>query len=256
MKTKHLLITAISVYILFLLIYAPASYIVTFLEKNVVQIKVEGVTGTIWNGSAQRIIYSNSYILDDANWSICAWRLITGEACIELDAKYNNNDLEGEIGINVAGTIKARNIKTSINAETLGNQLKLPLGKLSGDMLFNIEYLTWTNNTVPGTTGTIRWSNSAITFAEKVQLGAITIEIIESDDYPITTTIINKAGHIAINGYINIDNDGAYNLELKLQPDDAATSNVRKSLAMFTKKQSDGSYIAKDSGNLKELGLI
>lgn len=256
MKIKHFLIAAATSYILFLLVYTPASAVITILNESLPQVKIEGVGGTIWNGSAQRITYANKPILDDARWSICVWRLITGEACVELNAKYNGNDLHSEIGINVAGTFKVRDLKVSLDAETLGNQLNLPLGKLSGDVFLEIEHVEWASGSVPFTTGIIKWNNAAITFAETIQLGAISIHITESDEYPLTTTINNKGGQLAINGHTNISADGAYTLELRLLPGNNASTNLRKSLGMFANKQSDGNYIVEDSGNLKQLGII
>jgi general secretion pathway protein N len=256
MKTKHFLIAAVSSYILFLLIYTPASAVIPILEKSLPQVKIEGVGGTIWNGRAQRITYTNKYILDDARWSICTWRLMIGEACVELDAKYNDNDLHSEIGINVAGTVKTRNLKVNLDAETLGKQLRLPLGKLSGDVFLDIEHMKWAGDSIPSTTGIIKWDNAAITFAEKVQLGAVSIHITESDEYPLTATISNKGGHMAINGSTNISDDGTYTLELKLLPGNNASTNLRKNLGLFAKKQSDGNYIIEDSGNLKQLGIL
>lgn len=229
---------------------------ITILKENFPQVRIEGVGGTIWNGSAQRITYTNKYILDDARWSICTWRLITGEACVELDAKYNDNDIHSEIGINMAGTLKARDLKTSLNAASLGDLLNLPIGQLSGNVFLDIEQLKWMGDSTPATTGIIKWDNAAITFAEKIELGAVSIQIIESDEYPISATISNNGGHMVINGHTNISDDGAYSLELRLQPGNNASANLRKNLGMFTKKQSDGSYTVENSGSLKQLEII
>lgn len=256
MKIRHFLIAAVSSYILFLLIYAPASIVITALNESIPQIKIEGIAGTIWNGSAKRITYANKYTLDDAHWSVCTWRLIIGEACVELDAKYMLNDIHSEIGINVAGTLKARDIKANLDAETLGKQLNLPLGELSGDVFFDIEQLEWEGDSIPSTTGVINWNNAAVTFAEKIQLGTISIKITESDEFPLNATISNKGGHLAINGLTNINADGAYTLELRLLPDNSASTNLRKNIGLFAKKQSDGNYIIEDSGNLKQLGIL
>jgi hypothetical protein len=256
MKTKHYLITATAAYLLFLLVYTPASVAITTLKKSLPQIKIEGVGGTIWNGSAQRITYTNKYIVENANWSICIWRLITGEACVELDGRYNDNDFHGEIGVNAAGTLKVRDLRTILNAETLGEQVKLPLGKLSGNIFLDIEQIKWAGDSIPAAEGVIKWSNAAITFAEKTDLGVVSIQIIEADDYPLTATISNNGGHVAISGQTNVGDDGAYSLELRLLPRNNASTNLSKNLGVFTKKQSDGSYLVENSGNLKQLGLM
>jgi len=255
MKTRHYLITVGVAYILFLLIYTPASAVISAFRDSVPQIKIEGVTGTIWNGRAQRITYSH-HVLENTHWSTCSWRLITGEACVELEAKYNDNNFHSEIGVNVTGTVKARDLQANLDAEALGEQLRLPLGKLSGDVLLNIEQLVWAGGYVPTAEGVIKWNNAAITLAEQTDLGMVSIQITESDEYPLTATLNNNGGHIAINGHINIGDDGTYSLELKLLPGNSASVNLRKNLGTFTKKQSDGSYLVENNGNLNELGIM
>lgn len=256
MKTKHFLAAAACFYIFFLLAYIPTSEAIPILEKALPQLKIQGPAGTLWNGSAQRIIYSSKHRLDDAHWSICTWRLIIGEVCAGINAKYDNNDLRSEIGINVAGTLKIRDLAIIIDAEPLGDQLNLPIGKLSGNISLNIEHMELTNNSIPATTGTIKWSDATVTFSEKVQLGSIVIQITESDEYPLTATFSNNGGHLAISGRTDISDDATYNLELKLQPESNASTNLHKTLGMFTKKQTDGSYIVRNNGNLKESGIL
>ena len=256
MNKKHLISTAIVSYILFVLVYVPASAMVKFFNDSIPHINIEGATGTIWDGSAQRVTLNNQYILDNANWSVCTWRLIIGEACIDLTTSYDNNILQGEVGINVFGTLIARNLQASLDAKELGITLNLPVGELSGDVSLNIETIKWNNEQLPDTDGAIKWRNASITLTEKIELGLISVHLSSSDEFPVTAMINNKDGQISVEGHTNISDDGTYALELRLKPGNNASSNLRKNLRMFTKKQPDGSYLVENSGNLKQLGII
>ena len=86
--------------------------------------------------------------------------------------------------------------------------------------------------------------------------GDIEITLVESDDFPLVATINNKGGQISLSGESHVRDDGNYNLELKLSPNNSASKNLRSSLKMFAEQQSDGSFVVKNAGNLEQFGIL
>lgn len=256
MKPKHYVITGVVTYILFLFTTLPATTITSLFGESVPEIKLQGVSGTIWNGSARRITISSKYVIDDVNWSICSWRLLTAEACIELDASYQNRPLQGQLGVGITGSFVARDLYTEIDARSLGNLAELPLGQLDGLISIQLESANWTHEQTPTAVGNIHWKNATVTIAEEAKLGDVEITLVESDDFPLMATIKNKGGHISISGESHVSNDGSYNIELKLTPNDTASKNLRSSLALFAKLKSNGTFVVKNTGNLKQFGIL
>ena len=255
MKTRYYATAGLLTYILFLITSAPATTIYHFKDQFP-KVSMQGLSGTLWNGHAQRVTIAPQYILDELDWSFCAWRLLTGELCLEIDANYQNKPLHSQIGTGLGGTLRARDLGTEVDAHMLGKLLGLPIGEASGMVSAQISSATWNRGSVPRAEGTITWSNAAITIAESAQLGTIIITITETDKYPMTAVISNKGGDIALNGHANIVEDGTYNLELDLSPTSKASNNIRNSLGMFAKKQAKGNFVFKNSGNLKQFGLM
>lgn len=256
MKPRHYVITSVIAYIFFLIITLPATTVIGILDESVPQINIQGVGGTLWGGSAQRITISSRYVLNNVNWSFCSWRLLTAEASIDLEATYQNKPIQGQLGIGITGTLVARDLHAEMDAQSLGNLAGLPIGELDGLISIQLESASWAHQQIPDAAGNIHWKNAAITIAETTKLGDVEITLVESDDFPLVATISNKGGHISLSGKSHISDDGSYNLELKLSPNNTASRNLRSSLVMFAEQQSDGSFVVKNAGNIKQFGIL
>ncbi len=256
MKPRHYVITGVVTYIFFLFTALPAATVIGLLGESVPQINIQGVSGTIWNGSARRITIASKHVIDGVDWSVCSWRLLTAEACIELDASYRNNPLQGQFGIGITGSLVARDLYTEIDAQSLGELAGLPIGKLDGLISIQLESVNWTDEQIPTAVGKLHWKNATVTITEEAKLGDVEITLIESDDFPLMATIKNKGGHVSINGEGHVSNDGNYISELKLTPNDTASKNLRSSLALFAELKTDGTFVVKNTGNLKQFGIM
>lgn len=256
MKARHYVITGIVTYVFFLVANVPAVTAIQLIEDKIPQIKFQFIEGSIWNGTAQRITILSRHVIDDVDWSFCSWRLLLGEACVNMEAIYMDNPVQSQFGISLTGTVKARGLKTELNAKVINELVTLPIGELSGNVAVDIDSLAWDRKSPPSANGVIDWKNAAITVAETAKLGDVSITLSESDNNPINAIILNNGGHLVINGESTIDAEGAYNLELKLTPNNNASKNLRGTLQMFAKKQSDGSFKVNNSGNLKQFGLM
>jgi general secretion pathway protein N len=256
MKPRHYVITSVITYIFFLIITLPATTVTSLLDESVPQINIQGVDGTLWNGSARRISISSKYVVDNVNWSFCSWRLLTAEACINIDATYQNRPIQGQLGIGITGALIARNLHTEIDAQSLGNLAGLPIGELDGLISIQLESASWAREQTPDAVGNIHWKNAAVTIAETTKLGDVEITLVESDDFPLVATINNKGGQISLDGKSHISDDGSYDLELKLSPNNTTSKNLRSSLEMFAEQQNDGSFVVKNTGNLEQFGIL
>lgn len=256
MKTRHYVITSVVAYTFFLIASIPATTIIGLCDKYLPQINIQGINGTLWNGSAQRISFSSRYVINDVSWSFCTWRLLTAEVCIDLDATYQNKPVQSQLGIGITGALIARNLSIEMDAQSLGALAGLPIGELSGLVSIQLESASWAQQKIPRAIGSIQWKNAAITIAETAKLGDVEIILVESDDFPLAATINNKGGHISLSGESHISDDGSYNLELKLAPNNTADKNLRASLELFANKQNDGTFVLENSGNLKQFGIM
>ena len=256
MKTKYYWITGILALAFFLIINIPASLVINSIKDQLPQIKIQRVSGSIWQGSARQITVQSKYIFTNVEWSICIAHLLLAEACVELDAVYNKNPLSGQISIGLDNAIQAKNLKTTMTAQALSQIVTMPMGEIAGDISVDLETLYWQQGGVPSATGVIKWNEASITIAETAQLGDIIVNMTESEDNPINAEISNTNGQLAIAGTASLKATTDYQLDLTLTPNDKASKNLKGSLSLFAKPQTNGSFVLKNNGNLKQLGLM
>lgn len=256
MKVKHYLLIGITAFVLFLIIGIPASPIYHAIKDKYPQLHIQNINGTIWQGSVQQVSIESKYVLENVNWSICVTRLLIGEACVEFFADYNDSPFSGQISVNLNKNIHGKNIKTSISANTLSQMITMPMGEIGGDINVNLTTLRWEQGGVPALSGIVLWNNASITFTETADLGDITITLDEPSENPINAEISNQSGQLAINGYASLSNNTDYTVNLKVMPRDNTSENIKNSLRLFAQPNSDGSFNLKNSGNLKQLGLM
>ena len=256
MKKHHYLAVAVLAYLFFVIAGTPASTVLTLLDDKFPDLKTQGVSGSVWNGAAKQITFQSKYIIEQVNWSFCGWCLLTGEASFNVDAQYRQRPAHAQLGIGISGKMIARRLQTELDAKFIAELANIPFGELEGILAINLDILSWRQGEVPRAEGMLNWHNAAITVAETVNLGEVLIELSDSNDNPLTAAISNSSGQLNVNGDAHITDEANYELELKLAPSKKSSKNLRNSLSMIAKKQSDGSFLVINKGHLNQLGIM
>lgn len=256
MKNKHYLIIGVIAYLLFVGVNFPASSVYGLVESRAPMVKAQSISGTLWQGNALKIVVQNKHQLSNVSWSVSPWSLLLGQLSIDTEASYLNEKISGNITASILGNVSASNLKAGFPAEKIAQFAPIPVGQFDGKISINLDSLSLAENNIPSAEGTITWSKAAITVAEKASLGNISIRISEDDTNPLTANISNQGGDISISGNAVVTSDSKYTIDLKLQPKSTASKNLKSTLGFIAKKQPDGSFQLKNSGNLKKLGLM
>ena len=256
MKTKYYIITGVLALILFLIINIPASLVINNFKNSAPQINIQNVSGTLWNGSAQQVTIQSKHVFKNVGWSICLSHLLIAEACVELEAVYNKNPLSGQLNVDLNKKIQGKNIKTTMSAQSLSQMITMPMGEIDGDISVDLATLNWKQGEIPSANGIIKWAKASITIAETAHLGDVTINLTESEENPVNAEISNQGGQLSIGGLASVNSKTDYNLDLNFTPNQKASKNLKDSLSLFARPQANGSFVLKNSGNLKQLGLI
>jgi len=256
MKIKYYLITGNTDFVVFLIANTPAAFIVDTVKDKIPQVKIQNVSGSLWQGHAQKITVQSKYILKNVNWSVCASHLLMAEACVEFDASYNDNLVSGQLTVDSNKTLTANNLRTRISAQELGKLAALPMGEIAGDIYLDIATLSLKQGGLPTAEGVIKWNKASVTVAETADLGDIIVTLTQSEENPLNASISNKGGQLAISGQASADDKTNYNINIKLTQNNKASKNLKDTLSLFAKAQKNGSFILTNKGNLKQLGLM
>jgi len=255
MKRRYYIILAISSYLFFALASTPAAKVISLAQNNFnLPAKFYGVQGSIWNGRADNLIVQNHRI-DQLKWSLNPAALLLANISADIRASIKEQNIVGHISVNMSGEIQAEDLRATLSAEDVQQLIAMPFGELGGKFVLNIESLNWSGEGIPDTTGTIKWRQARLTLVDTVDLGQVLVKINPDDNNGLLIKVENKGGMLSIDGKLTLSDKKQYKLQLDLNPASNANANIKQSLAMFAKRQSNGSYRFKQNGNLNQLGL-
>lgn len=256
MKKIHYILIGLFSYLFFTLGNIPAAKIVSLAEQNMqLPVKLYGVQGSIWNGSASKAILPGQPEISNLEWSINPASLLLAKLGGEVKATVKNQNIVGNISINAFGEISASSLRARIEAPVMQQLLQLPLGELGGIFNINIESLQLKPEGLPLITGKLKWKNAKLTLIDTVNLGFIDLDIQTDDDNQLVLKISSKKGQLKLDGKASIDSNKMYDIDLRITPEKKANQQLRQSIAMFARRQSNGSYLLKRKGNLQQIGF-
>lgn len=256
MKKRYYILIGIISYLFFTLGNVPAAKVISLAEKNAkLPVKLYGVQGSLWNGSADKIIMRGQPTVNNLEWSINPSALLLARLSADVKASIKQQNIIGNISINAIGNFSASDVRARIDAKVMQELIQLPLGELDGTFNINVQSLEANPEGLPVVNADIKWKNAKLTMLETVDLGFIDLLIKPGKDNQLVATINNKKGQLLLDGKASLNDKKMYDVNLRITPEKNATNNIRQSIVMFARRQTDGSYLLKRKGNLKEFGL-
>lgn len=250
MKKRYYFLTAIVSYFILLIATIPARPITDLLNENS-PVTIQGVSGTLWQGTAYSITVENIQ-LKKTEWSFSPWQLFTGKLSTDINTNLLDNNISAEVGTSLLGRYFINDLSAKISASEVAELANIPFAQLAGTITINIEHAQWKQGETPLATGEINWKDASITVADTASLGNIDIILSESEQQ-LNAEIKNQGGDLKIAGTAELAEETKYSVDVKLSPTATANNNLKQSLGLFAKRQSNGEYVLKKSGSLDQI---
>lgn len=255
MRTRYYIATGILSYIVFLVATIPAAPVISMFDARL-PLTIKNVSGTLWSGQAGTVDTDRDITLNNVQWSFLPSHLLLASLAIDVNAEMNDYPVKTRLSTGVSGNLAVSKLDMQLDAIDIEPLIALPIGELAGVFHLQINSARIKQGEVPRIDGTIDWKQATVTVAEAADLGDVSILVNENDQSPLTATINNKGGHLALNGNFSVTAQGDYSLQLTMKPNASASTNLSGSLAMFARKQRNGEFLLNNKGNLKQLGLM
>ena len=252
MKKKHYLLIAAFSYLFFLITAIPASTVVN-LVNNSTLVNIRGINGTIWEGDATLISINKTVELNNTKWTFTTWKLLLGQIAFQVTSEFDDRNVESELGVSFLSKYFVNDLTATLSAEKIASLANIPLVQLSGDINLSLEHAHWKKDELPLATGVITWTQAAITVADTVSLGKLTIALSENDQQFLLANIKNIDGDLSVNGLAELIPEASYSVDIKLTPTASTSDNIKSSLSLFAKKQKNGDFLFKNTGQLNQL---
>lgn len=228
----------------------PLSFAKPYAEKMVTGLKLSGVRGTIWNGSAQNLTIKNND-LGHVDWKVNPLQSLTS---LSLKSAFNLSGKQisanGIAAITPSKKMIIDNTTFDVDASYLNDYQKH--AKLTGDIKGTINHTELDLDTkvkkLPILDAVIDWKQATVS-SLLLNLGAGDYHIvITPDSEGLLIKPSSKEAPLDINGKINLSNDWVLQPNIKLKSKDQSIAGMLK---LAGKTQTDGSTLINSKTDLK-----
>ncbi|MGI9227990.1 MAG: type II secretion system protein N [Gammaproteobacteria bacterium] len=225
--------------------FAPASLIQKFLPN---EISVSGVSGTVWNGNLQTIVFDQVGI-QNTKWSSNPLSLLTGK--LQADISIDSNNLKGNLETSYSGTkIRAEDVLLDGDLSLLMPYFEKFGLTISGKFNANFNSLEVENGLPKQADGVLNTYNTNILGVFPLNLGDIT-GIFEDRAQGMLIKVENSNGELDLNGAITVDENGNYLADMNFSKNSETSDQVIQTIQLLGTKISEDTVKMTHSGQLR-----
>lgn len=238
-----------------LAVLAPLPLVVQQIIKMRPELQFAGVSGSLWQGQVQRLTTPQA-IINDLSWTLAPKKLLSGYLAADMEAEIKTVQIRGECGIAVLSqNLHCSPLRAEMDAANL-NQL-MPAGRrmpaqLAGNLIANLDDITWDRKQVPVANGRFLWDEGKIGSPIKLDLGGRYRANIEGDKdgNALNIELESQDTMVVLDGGATVEPAGRFDYEVFVKPAGTADPSIGAALEMIGAPQNDGSIRFKDKGEL------
>ena len=232
-QKKQLLI---SLFILFLMLILqfPASTAINSINNN--NLKVNGVNGTVWKGSASEIS-SNQIYLRQTRWKIVPSELLKGNLTFDVSTYPFNGQLKFNLILDSMNNLRATDIKGNFPNDIF--EIIVPFLGISTEIVMNIKSLSLNNKDINQLEGQILLNNLVMKGISNRILGSYKINLFERNG-EIYGSIDEISGEVDIAATISLTLSGKYIIDGTVSAKQNTSNQVRTILSFLGTENENG----------------
>lgn len=218
----------------------PARFAWNFIADRAGAIKLDGLSGTIWNGrAATASLFGNA--LGALDWQLAPMPLLHGAALARLSLHGGEATGSGTVEHASDGTLRVIDAKIEMPANMAAPALDIPMLQLLGTLEIDIAQLRVQGAWPTAAQGEIHWRNAAVAGAAQATLGDLQAQFATAADGSIAGTAHDLGGPLQLKGTFKID-AGGYDVRANLAARDG-NPQVLEALRFIGQPQGDGTTL-------------
>ena len=232
-QKKQLLISIFAL-LLMLIFQFPAITAINSINKN--NLKVNGVNGTVWKGSASEIS-SNEIYLRQTKWKIVPSELLKGNLTFNISTYPFNGQLKFNLNLDIMNNLSATDIKGNFPNDTL--EIIAPFLGVSSEIDMNIKSLSLNNKGINQLEGQILLNNLVMKGISNRVLGSYKIDLFDRNG-EIYGSIDDVSGEVDIAATISLTLSGKYIIDGAVSAKQNTSNQVRATLSFLGAQNENG----------------
>ena len=233
LQKKQVLVSLFAL-LLMLILQFPAITAINSINKN--NLKVNGVNGTIWKGSASEIS-SNEIYLRQTKWKIAPSELLKGNLTFDISTYPFNGQLKFNLILDLMNNLRATDIKGNFPNDIL--EIIAPFLGVSSEIDMNIKSLSLNNKGINQLEGQILLNNLVMKGISNSVLGSYKIDLFERNG-EIYGSIDDVSGEVDIAATMSLTLSGKYIIDGAVSEKQNTSNQVRTILSFLGAENENG----------------
>lgn len=226
-------------YLVFMATLLPAAYLLPRLLRAHPEVRVSGVSGTLWSGDALQLEVQG-VPLGAVHWRFDWLALFSFSYGLHLDLSGDAN-LGGRLDAR-GKSLFLRGIDGRLPVSMLEHWLPLPPHSLSGSLRLDLKSLTLKDGRITGAEGEVDLEDATLSWPSSMTLGSFTVTLSPAADGGVAAHISDRQSPLKLQADLKLGSDGAYHLSGLLSPKDAGDTATRDLLANLGPADSTGQH--------------
>lgn len=235
-RQAAVLVTAI---VLLLLATVPARVLGYLLPPT---LQLGGFSGTLWQGQAARatVVTGGKVVhLGQVSWRLAPWSLLILSPSIDLDARWGQQRLQGNVRFGPGGGLTLRDIDVSADARLLREFMPLYVGGTLEAQLSIMSLESLAPPVIDRVDGRLIWRNGVWTArVGDVALGNYVLAL-SGQQGSLLGTLQTLSGPLTVDGQLNLEGQ-QYRVDVALQGPATNNEGLRSSLRLMATPTADG----------------
>ena len=233
LQKKQVLVSLFAL-LLMLILQFPAITAINSINKN--NLKVNGVNGTIWKGSASEIS-SNEIYLRQTKWKIAPSELLKGNLTFDISTYPFNGQLKFNLILDLMNNLRATDIKGNFPNDIL--EIIAPFLGVSSEIDMNIKSLSLNNKGINQLEGQVLLNNLVMKGISNRVLGSYKIDLFERNG-EIYGSIDDVSGEVDIAATMSLTLSGKYIIDGAVSEKQNTSNQVRTILSFLGTQNENG----------------
>lgn len=250
----HYLLLGVAAWLLFLLWRFPAAVAYDLASESLgPQLRLAGLSGTLWHGRAEQLQYGNQP-LGEVEWRLSASGLLVGRVWADLNLRQDDGYLQGEVALPLplsAAEAEFTGVRGRLPLQLLQPYLKQLPPILNGELSLKLGELALSGDgRLQRASGRLVWHQAGVSAPQPLEFGDLVMELENAAEGGITGRLSDNGGPLQLQAQLSLDPQGRYRLQGRVQAAPGAPAELRQSLGMLGRADAEGGYPLNFSGNL------
>lgn len=245
---KPMLLVALGVILvlLFMLMLWPARVAASwFLPANVA---LNGVTGTVWQGSASQLSI-DGHSIGGLSWDARALSLLSGRPRWQIEIRRVAGFARAEVAVSSAGSVQVSDLTAASPLQGIADLV--PLAGTRGNLTVNLPTLALEQGQLTALTGQIVVDALRPLGLGDVDLGTLELALPPDQGPPFSGMLRALAGPLILeDGRLELAANGSYTISGRVKARDDAPENIRQGIQFLGSPDPLGFYPFLQRGSL------